>query len=75
MPTGSSTAATQFGVQYGSRYARSTFDDVAYDGYSDLVGLDLRRDLTAATTSACTARSCTLGCGRGGVFDGPSTSA
>jgi len=36
---------TQFGVQYGSRYARSTFDDVAYDGYSDLVGLDLRRDL------------------------------
>jgi len=36
---------TQFGVQYGSRYARSTFDGVAYDGYSDLVGLDLRRDL------------------------------
>lgn len=36
---------TQFGVQYGSRYARSTYDGVAYDGYSDLVGLDLRRDL------------------------------
>jgi len=36
---------TQLGVQYGSRYARSTFDGVAYDGYSDLVGLDLRRDL------------------------------
>jgi uncharacterized repeat protein (TIGR01451 family) len=35
----------QLGLQYGSRYARSTFDGVAYDGYSDLVGLDLRRDL------------------------------
>ncbi len=37
---------TQLGVQYGSRYARSTFDGVAYDGYSDLAGLDLRRDLS-----------------------------
>jgi hypothetical protein len=35
----------QLGLQYGSRYARSTFDGVAYDGYSDLVGVDLRRDL------------------------------
>ena len=36
---------TQLGLQYGSRYARSTFDGVAYDGYSDLAGVDLRRDL------------------------------
>ena len=36
---------TQLGLQYGSRYARSTFDGVAYDGYSDLAGIDLRRDL------------------------------
>jgi uncharacterized repeat protein (TIGR01451 family) len=38
---------TQLGLQYGSRYARSTFDGVAYDGYSDLFGLDLRRDLNS----------------------------
>ena len=38
-------ARTQLGLQYGSRYARSTFDGVAYPGYSDLAGLDLRRDL------------------------------
>jgi hypothetical protein len=35
----------QLGLQYGSRYARSTFDGAAYDGYSDLAGVDLRRDL------------------------------
>jgi uncharacterized repeat protein (TIGR01451 family) len=38
-------ARTQLGLQYGSRYARSTFDGVSYDGYSDLAGIDLRRDL------------------------------
>jgi uncharacterized repeat protein (TIGR01451 family) len=38
---------TQLGLQYGARYARSTFDGVRYTGYSDLYGFDVRRDLGA----------------------------
>ncbi|HEY5806748.1 MAG TPA: hypothetical protein VIT67_02205, partial [Povalibacter sp.] len=37
---------TQFGVQLGARYVRSTFDDERYDGFSGLYGIDARRDLT-----------------------------
>ena len=38
--------ALQLGVQYGVRYVSSTFEGEKYDGVSDLVGLDLRRQLT-----------------------------
>jgi outer membrane protein OmpA-like peptidoglycan-associated protein len=38
---------TQLGVQFGARFVRSTFDGERYSGFSDLYGLDLRRDLTA----------------------------
>ncbi len=38
--------ATQLALQYGARYARATFDRETYSGYSDLVGVDLRRDLS-----------------------------
>jgi hypothetical protein len=37
---------TQLGVQFGARYVRSTFDGERYAGFSDLYGLDLRRDLS-----------------------------
>jgi uncharacterized repeat protein (TIGR01451 family) len=40
-------ARTQWGLQYGGRYVVSTFDDEQYTGYSDLVGVDVRRMLTA----------------------------
>ena len=36
---------TQLGLQFGTRYTRSTIDGDHYDGYSDLQGVDLRRDL------------------------------
>jgi hypothetical protein len=38
---------TQLGVQFGARYVRSTFDGEQYAGYSDLYGIDLRRDLSS----------------------------
>jgi hypothetical protein len=38
-------ARTQLGVQYGGRYAVSTFDSEQYRGYSDLLGFDARRML------------------------------
>jgi len=37
---------TQLGVQFGARYVRSTFDGERYSGFSDLYGVDLRRDLS-----------------------------
>ncbi len=37
--------ATQLALQYGARYARATFDRETYSGFSDLMGVDLRRDL------------------------------
>jgi hypothetical protein len=37
---------TQLGVQFGTRYVRSTFDGERYDGWSGLSGIDFRRDLT-----------------------------
>ncbi len=37
---------TQFGLQLGARYVRSTFDDERYSGLSSLYGVDVRRDLT-----------------------------
>jgi hypothetical protein len=40
-------ARTQWGLQYGGRYVVSTFDDEQYTGYSDLVGVDVRRMLSA----------------------------
>ncbi len=36
----------QLGVQYGARYVSSTFDGEKYDGLSDIVGFDLRRQLS-----------------------------
>ncbi len=36
---------TQVGLQFGTRYTRSTIDGDHYDGYSDLQGIDLRHDL------------------------------
>ena len=35
----------QYGFQYGSKLVRTNFDAAAYTGYTDLIGLDLRRDL------------------------------
>ena len=37
---------TQFGVQFGARHVRSTFDDERYSGFSGLYGLDARHDLS-----------------------------
>lgn len=36
---------TQLGLQFGLRYAVSTFDGARYSGLSDLYGVDLRREL------------------------------
>ena len=36
----------QLGVQYGARYVSSTFDGEKYAGLSDIVGFDLRRQLS-----------------------------
>src|SRR5882672_10498659 len=36
---------TQLGLQFGTRYTRSTIEGDIYSGYSDLQGIDLRRDL------------------------------
>jgi hypothetical protein len=35
----------QMSLQYGSKYLLDTIDDTKYDGYVDLWGLQLRRDL------------------------------
>jgi uncharacterized repeat protein (TIGR01451 family) len=37
---------TQLGLQFGARYVRSTFDGERYSGFSDLYGVDMRRDLS-----------------------------
>ncbi len=37
---------TQLGLQFGSRYVRSTFDGERYSGFSTLYGVDVRRELT-----------------------------
>ena len=37
---------TQLGLQFGSRYVRSTFDGERYSGLSTLYGVDVRRELT-----------------------------
>ncbi len=39
-------AATQLGLQYGARFVTSTFGDERYHGFSDLVGVDWRRQLS-----------------------------
>ena len=36
----------EFGTQLGARYTKSTIDGEPYSGWSTLLGLDLRRDLT-----------------------------
>ena len=38
--------AMQLGLQYGVRYVSSTFEDEKYSGVSDIVGFDLRRQMT-----------------------------
>ncbi len=37
------SAATQLSLQYAFKYVRSTFDNESYSGYTDLIGVDLRR--------------------------------
>lgn len=37
---------TQLGLQFGSRYVRSTFDGERYSGLSTLYGVDVRRELS-----------------------------
>ena len=39
------SAATQLSVQYAFKYLRSEFDGDGYTGYTDLVGVDIRRGL------------------------------
>ena len=38
--------ALQLGLQYGVRYVSSTFENETYSGISDIVGVDLRRQMT-----------------------------
>lgn len=35
----------QWSLYYGAKYAQDTFDGVEYDGYVDLMGLEIRHDL------------------------------
>jgi uncharacterized repeat protein (TIGR01451 family) len=37
---------TQLGLQFGARYAVNTFDGERYDGYTDLLGFDARRQVS-----------------------------
>jgi outer membrane protein OmpA-like peptidoglycan-associated protein len=39
-------SSLQIGAQYGVRYVSSTFEGEQYSGVSDLIGLDVRRQLT-----------------------------
>ncbi|MCH8060148.1 MAG: hypothetical protein IIA11_06785, partial [Proteobacteria bacterium] len=39
------SAAMQMSLQYAFKYVRSEFDGVGYTGYTDLVGIDLRRGM------------------------------
>ena len=39
------SAATQLSLQYAFKYVRSDFDGDAYTGYTDLVGVDVRRGI------------------------------
>ncbi len=36
---------TQIALQYGAKYVFDTIDGVGYDGYTDLIGVEVRRDL------------------------------
>lgn len=36
---------SQFSLYYGAKYVMDTFDGVDYDGYTDLLGLEVRHDL------------------------------
>jgi len=37
---------TQISLQYGAKYVRDTIDSTDYKGYTDLIGTEIRRDLT-----------------------------
>lgn len=37
---------TQIALQYGAKYVRDTIDSTDYKGYTDLTGVEVRRDLT-----------------------------
>ncbi|MCZ6559915.1 MAG: hypothetical protein O6931_03370, partial [Gammaproteobacteria bacterium] len=39
------TLDTQFSFQYGVKYVRSNYSDTKYTGFTDLFGLDMRRDI------------------------------
>jgi hypothetical protein len=39
------SSRTQMSLQYAFKYVRSEFDSIAYTGYTDLVGLDIRRGM------------------------------
>ena len=36
----------QTSLQYGAKFVRETIDDISYEGYTDLVGLESRYDIT-----------------------------
>jgi hypothetical protein len=38
-------SSTQVSLQYAFKYVRSEFDSLAYTGYTDLIGFDLRRGM------------------------------
>jgi hypothetical protein len=39
------TLDTQFSIQYAMKYVRSNYSDNEYTGFTDLIGLDMRRDI------------------------------
>jgi outer membrane protein OmpA-like peptidoglycan-associated protein len=39
------SARTQMSLQYAFKYVRSEFDSIAYTGYTDLIGFDIRRGM------------------------------
>ena len=39
---------TQVSLQYGAKYVRDTIDSTEYKGYTDLIGTEIRHDLTSS---------------------------
>ncbi|MBT8371686.1 MAG: hypothetical protein KJO34_12040, partial [Deltaproteobacteria bacterium] len=40
------SAKTQIALQYGAKFVKDTIDEEQYSGYTDLIGLETRYDLT-----------------------------
>lgn len=47
---------TQIGLQYGAKYLKDSIDDIEYTGYTDLMGLEGRYDLTKKMDLSINAR-------------------